>query len=287
MTTPALLPPRDSIARDVRRALEEDIGSGDVTADLLPAEARARARVIAREVAVLCGSAWFDECFRQLDPDVRIEWFAGDGDRTVAGAPLCRIEGNARALVSAERSALNFLQTLSATATTTAAYVEAARGTRTAILDTRKTLPGLRYAQKYAVRCGGATNHRIGLFDAILIKENHIAAAGSLAAAVAAARAAHPSLLLEVEVENFDELEQALAAKVDRIMLDEFSPDDMRRAVAHVAGRVSIEVSGSVTLERVRSIAETGVDFISVGSLTKHVRAIDLSMRIRMEPQAG
>jgi len=283
-----LLPPDAAVvAQDVARALAEDFGSGDATADLLPATAMASATVITREHAVLCGTAWFDACFRARDPNLVIEWQARDGDRVAANSTLCTLRGNARALVGAERSALNFLQTLSATATVAAQFADAVRGTRTRILDTRKTLPGLRYAQKYAVRCGGATNHRIGLFDAILIKENHIAAAGSLAAAVAAARAAHPSLLLEVEVENFDELEQALAAKVDRIMLDEFSPDDMRRAVAHVAGRVSIEVSGSVTLERVRSIAETGVDFISVGSLTKHVRAIDLSMRIRMEPQAG
>jgi len=283
-----LLPPDAAVvAQDVARALAEDFGSGDATADLLPATAMASATVITREHAVLCGTAWFDACFRARDPNIVIEWQARDGDRVAANSTLCTLRGNARALVGAERSALNFLQTLSATATVAAQFADAVRGTRTRILDTRKTLPGLRYAQKYAVRCGGATNHRIGLFDAILIKENHIAAAGSLAAAVAAARAAHPSLLLEVEVENFDELEQALAAKVDRIMLDEFSPDDMRRAVAHVAGRVSIEVSGSVTLERVRSIAETGVDFISVGSLTKHVRAIDLSMRIRMEPQAG
>jgi len=282
-----LLPPDAAVvAQDVARALAEDFGSGDATADLLPATAMASATVITREHAVLCGTAWFDACFRARDPNLVIEWQARDGDRVAANSTLCTLRGNARALVGAERSALNFLQTLSATATVAAQYTDAVRGTRTRILDTRKTLPGLRYAQKYAVRCGGATNHRIGLFDAILIKENHIAAAGSLAAAVAAARTAHPSLLLEVEVENFDELEQALAAKVDRIMLDEFSPEDMRRAVAHVAGRVSIEVSGSVTLERVRSIAETGVDFISVGSLTKHVRAIDLSMRIRMEPHA-
>ena len=282
-----LLPPDAAVvAQDVARALAEDFGSGDATADLLPATAMASATVITREHAVLCGTAWFDACFRARDPNLVIEWQARDGDRVAANSTLCTLRGNARALVGAERSALNFLQTLSATATVAAQYTDAVRGTRTRILDTRKTLPGLRYAQKYAVRCGGATNHRIGLFDAILIKENHIAAAGSLAAAVAAARTAHPSLLLEVEVENFDELEQALAAKVDRIMLDEFSPEDMRRAVAHVAGRVSLEVSGSVTLERVRSIAETGVDFISVGSLTKHVRAIDLSMRIRMEPHA-
>jgi nicotinate-nucleotide pyrophosphorylase (carboxylating) len=271
------------VAENVARALAEDFGGGDATADLLPASASASATVITRENAVLCGTDWFDACFHARDPNVVIEWQAHDGDRVAANATLCTLRGNARALVGAERSALNFLQTLSATATVAAQYADAVRGTRTRILDTRKTLPGLRYAQKYAVRCGGATNHRIGLFDAILIKENHIAAAGSLAAAVSAARAAHPNLLLEVEVENFDELDQALAAKVDRIMLDEFSPDDMRRAVAHVAGRVPLEVSGSVTLARVRAIAETGVDFISVGSLTKHLHAIDLSMRVKME----
>jgi nicotinate-nucleotide pyrophosphorylase (carboxylating) len=282
VTIPVLLPARDSIERDVHRALEEDIGSGDVTADLLPADARARARVIAREVAVLCGTAWFDECFRQLDPGVRVEWLAADGDRTVAGAPLCRIEGSARALVSAERAALNFLQTLSATATTTSAYVEAVRGTRTAILDTRKTLPGLRLAQKYAVRCGGGMNHRIGLFDAVLIKENHIAAAGSIHAAVARARALHPGLLVETEVENFAELREAIAAAVDRIMLDEFELHELSQAVTEVGGRIPLEVSGSVSLERVRAIAETGVDYISVGALTKHIRALDLSMRIEL-----
>ncbi|MFT3792644.1 MAG: carboxylating nicotinate-nucleotide diphosphorylase [Rudaea sp.] len=283
------LPPPDVVvvAQDVARALAEDFGGGDATADLLPASATASAVVITRENAVLCGTAWFDACFRARDPHVVIEWRAHDGDRVAADATLCTLRGNARALVGAERSALNFLQTLSGTATVAAQFADAVRGTRTRILDTRKTLPGLRHAQKYAVRCGGASNHRIGLFDAILIKENHITAAGSLAAAVAAARATHPDLLLEVEVENFDELDQALAAKVDRIMLDEFSPDDMRRAVAHVAGRVPLEVSGSVTLDRVRSIAETGVDFISVGSLTKHVRAIDLSMRVRMDGHTG
>ena len=279
-------PDAAAVEQDVARALAEDFGNGDATADLLPASAMASATVITRENAVLCGAAWFDACFRARDSNVAIEWRARDGDRVAANATLCTLRGNARALVGAKRSALNFLQTLSGTATVAAQFADAVRGTRTRILDTRKTLPGLRHAQKYAVRCGGATNHRIGLFDAILIKENHIAAAGSLAAAVAAARAAHPNLLLEVEVENFDELDQALAAKVDRIMLDEFSVDDMRRAVAHVAGRVSLEVSGSVTLERVRAIAETGVDFISVGALTKHVRAIDLSMRVRMDARA-
>lgn len=276
-------PSLELIRRDVDRSLEEDFGSGDATADLLPAQARASANVRTREVAVLAGTAWFDECFRARDRDVAIEWHAHDGDTVAADMVLCHLRGNARALVGAERSALNFLQTLSATATTTALYVEAVRGTRTRILDTRKTLPGLRLAQKYAVRCGGGSNHRIGLFDAMLIKENHIAAAGSLGEAVRAARAAHPQLLLEVEVENFVELDEALAVGVDRIMLDEFSAYDLRKAVAHVAGRVPLEVSGGVELDRVLAIAQTGVDFISIGALTKHVRAIDLSMRVSVE----
>ena len=278
---PSPLPP-DVVARDVRAALAEDIGDGDVTADLLPADARARARVITREAAVLCGRDWFDQCFLQLDPATRIEWLAAEGERVAAGALLCRIEGAARALVSAERTALNFLQTLSGTATSTAAFVEAARGTRTTILDTRKTLPGLRLAQKYAVRVGGASNHRIGLFDAVLIKENHIAACGSIAAAVGRARALHPGVLVETEVETFAELREALEAGADRIMLDEFELHELAQAVTEVGGRVPLEVSGSVALERVRAIAETGVDFVSIGALTKHVRAVDLSMRVEL-----
>lgn len=277
-----VLPARDAIESDVRRALAEDVGSGDVTADLLPSGAQARARVLTREAAVLCGTAWFDDCFRQIDPATRIEWHAADGDRVAAGSVLCRIEGAARALVTAERTALNFLQTLSGTATATATYVDAARGTRTTVLDTRKTLPGLRAAQKYAVRVGGGKNHRIGLFDAVLIKENHIAAAGSIAAAIQRARALHPGLLVETEVENFGELREALAAGADRIMLDEFELHELAQAVAEVGGRVPLEVSGSVALERVRAIAETGVDYVSIGALTKHVRAIDLSMRIEI-----
>lgn len=280
---PVVVPPsHELVARDVRRALEEDIGSGDVTADLLPAGAHARARVITREAAVLCGRAWFDECFHQLDPDTRIEWHAADGERVAAGALLCHIEGVARSLVSAERSALNFLQALSGTATVTSTYVEAARGTRTVILDTRKTLPGLRMAQKYAVRTGGGSNHRLGLYDAILIKENHVIAAGSIKAAILRARALHPDLLVETEVENFAELREALEAGADRIMLDEFELHELAQAVAEVGGRVPLEVSGSVALDRVRAIAETGVDYVSIGALTKHVRAIDLSMRIEL-----
>jgi len=283
VTTAAVVPPpRELIARDVRRALEEDIGSGDVTADLLPSGVRARARVITREAAILCGQAWFEECFLQLDGDTRIEWLASEGDRVVAGALLCRIEGAARTLVTAERSALNFLQALSGTATVTSTYVDAIRGTRTTILDTRKTIPGLRLAQKYAVRIGGGSNHRVGLFDAVLIKENHIASTGSIAAAVQRARALHPDLMVETEVENFTELREALAAGADRIMLDEFELHELAQAVSEVGGRIPLEVSGSVALDRVRAIAETGVDYISIGALTKHVRAIDLSMRVEL-----
>lgn len=273
------------VRRDVIRALEEDLGTGDVTADLLPASQLARARVITRESAVLCGQDWFTACFHELDPAVSIDWQAEEGARVTPGQLLCHVHGTARALVSAERSALNFLQTLSATATATAVHVDAVRGTRTTILDTRKTLPGLRLAQKYAVRTGGGMNHRMGLYDAILIKENHIVAAGSLAAAVGRARILHPSIMVEVEVENFSELREALAVGVDRIMLDEFELDELVQAVTEVDGRVPLEVSGGVEMERVRAIAETGVDFISIGALTKHVRAIDLSMRIELADQ--
>ena len=275
-----VLPPAEQIARDVARALAEDIGSGDCTASLLPADATARARVITREAAILCGTAWFDACFHAIDPQVSVRWHSSDGDTVTAGAALCSIEGKARAVLSGERSALNFLQLLSATATVTARHVEAVRGTGTKILDTRKTIPGLRLAQKYAVRCGGGENHRIGLFDAILIKENHIAAAGSLGAAVRAAHALHPGLFVEVEVETLVELDEALGAGVDRIMLDEFSLEDMRTAVARVDGRVALEASGGIDLAGLRAIAATGVDYISIGALTKHVRAIDLSLRI-------
>ena len=280
----AIVPPTAAeVQRDVQRALAEDIGSGDVTAQLLGADAHASARVITREGGVLAGQAWFDACFRALDAAVEIAWNFADSARIAANDTLCTLRGNARALVGAERCALNFLQTLSGTATVTSQYVAAARGTGATILDTRKTLPGLRLAQKYAVRCGGASNHRIGLFDAILIKENHIAAAGSLAGAVRAARAVNPRLLLEVEVETFDELRAALDAGVDRIMLDEFTPDDIRRAVREVDGRVPLEVSGGVGLDALPALAATGVDYISIGALTKHVRALDLSMRVTMD----
>ncbi|ANB19047.1 carboxylating nicotinate-nucleotide diphosphorylase [Dokdonella koreensis] len=278
----AALPPAETIAEDVRRALAEDIGSGDVTADLLPAVAHARARVITREAAVLCGQAWFEQCFQALDAGVVVDWACAEGQAVTAGSVLCRLTGPARALVTAERAALNFLQTLSATATAAAGYVEAVRGTRTTILDTRKTLPGLRQAQKYAVRVGGAANHRLGLYDMVLVKENHIAAAGSITAAVARARSLHPGIPVEVETENFAELREALAAGADRIMLDEFELHELAQAVAEVDGRALLEVSGGISLDRVRAIAQTGVDFISVGALTKHVRAVDLSMRIEV-----
>lgn len=276
-------PPAERVLADVERAFAEDLGTGDATAELLPADARARATLTCREDAVIAGVPWFDACFRHLDPAVRIDWQTADGMQVSAGAVICRLEGKARALVSAERSALNFLQLLSGTATATAAYVKAVAGTPVRVLDTRKTVPGLRIAQKYAVRCGGGHNHRVGLYDAILVKENHIIAAGGIANAVEAARRLHPRLLLEVEVENLDELRQALDAGVDRIMLDNFTPPLMCEAVAITAGRVPLEVSGNVDLGTIREYAETGIDFISVGALTKHVRALDLSLRLELD----
>jgi nicotinate-nucleotide pyrophosphorylase (carboxylating) len=249
----------------------------------VPADQQVRARVLAREAAVICGQAWFDEVYRQLDPAVSIEWLARDGERIEAEAVLCRVAGPARAVLSGERTALNFLQTLSATATETRRYVDAVAGTHCRILDTRKTLPGLRQAQKYAVRCGGGRNHRMGLYDMVLIKENHILAAGSIAAAVGTARRLSPGVAVEVEVESLAELDQAFDAGADLVMLDELSPEDMREAVRRrdaLTARTQLEASGGVSLETVRHIAETGVDFVSIGGLTKHVAAIDLSMRI-------
>lgn len=274
------LPPASEILADVQRAFAEDIGPGDATADLLDASATATAVLTCREDAVLSGAAWFETCFRQLDPDVRIEWLVHDGDRVAAGSIVCRLAGKARALVTAERSALNFLQLLSATATVTSHYADAIAGTRTRVLDTRKTLPGLRRAQKYAVLCGGGTNHRIGLFDAMMLKENHIIAAGGIPAAVAAARRIHPKLPLIVEVETLDELAQVLDAGADRALLDNFTPAMLTEAVAFTAGRMPLEVSGNVEIDTIRAIAETGVDFISSGALTKNVRAVDLSLRL-------
>jgi nicotinate-nucleotide pyrophosphorylase (carboxylating) len=277
------LPPASEILTDVERAFAEDVGPGDATADLLDAQATATAVLTCREDAVLCGAPWFEACFRKLDPELRIEWLAHDGDRVDAGSPICRLAGKARALVTAERAALNFLQLLSSTATVTARYVDAIAGTRTRVLDTRKTIPGLRRAQKYAVRCGGGSNHRIGLFDAMMLKENHIIAAGGIPAAVRAARMIHPTLPLIVEVETMDELGEAIAAQADRALLDNFTPAMLAEAVAYTAGRIPLEVSGNVELDTIRAIAETGVDFISSGALTKHIRAIDLSLRLDMK----
>jgi nicotinate-nucleotide pyrophosphorylase (carboxylating) len=267
----------------VAAALAEDVGAGDLTARLVPDHRSSRATVITREDAVLCGVAWFDNVFRQVDTRVRIAWSAADGDRVRADQVICTLDGPARGLLTGERTALNFLQALSGTATITSRYVDAVRGTSCRILDTRKTIPGLRLAQKYAVRCGGGVNHRIGLFDAILVKENHIAAAGSIGAAVTAARQLNDRVLLEVEVENLVELEQALDARVERILLDNFSLDELRKAVeitrSHRNAGIELEASGNMTLESLRHVAQTGVDFISVGGLTKHLRAVDLSMR--------
>jgi nicotinate-nucleotide pyrophosphorylase (carboxylating) len=271
------------LGNQVEAALAEDIGGGDVTAALVPAAQRVRGRVITREAAVLCGVAWVDETFRRLDAAVQLTWHAADGALLRAGEVIFEIAGPARAVLSGERTALNFLQLLSGTATTTRAYVEAVAGTGCRILDTRKTVPGLRTAQKYAVRCGGADNHRMGLFDQILIKENHIAAAGSIAAAIEAARHRAPAVPVEVEVESLGELTQALDAHPDIVMLDEFTLHDLRAAVALNRARgtpVKLEASGSVCLENIRAIAATGVDYVSVGSLTKHLRAVDLSMRL-------
>jgi nicotinate-nucleotide pyrophosphorylase (carboxylating) len=280
MVDPLVLPPRAVIVDAARRALAEDVGTGDATAALLPADGFAHAQVIAKEAGVIAGAAWFDACMHEVDARIVVRWDVPDGGRVAPNTRVCAIEGPVRGIVTGERSALNFLQTLSGTATTAAEYVAAVAGTGATVLDTRKTLPGLRLAQKYAVRCGGARNHRIGLFDAVLIKENHIAASGGIAQAVAQARAHTPNLPLEVEVESIDELRTALAAGVRRIMLDDFSDDDMRDAVAIARGQAELEVSGSVTLQRIRAIAETGVHYISVGALTKHVRALDLSLRL-------
>ena len=268
------------ITESVRRALVEDVGSGDLTAALIAPDSMARATVICRETAVLCGCAWFGEVFHQLDPRITITWSLQDGDSVLPRQTLCTLHGPARALLTGERTALNFLQTLSGTATLTRRYVEAVYGTSAVILDTRKTLPGLRLAQKYAVTCGGGHNHRLGLYDAILIKENHLHACGSVAAALAAARTvAGTEMLIEIEVENLKQLHAALDAGAQRLLLDNFDLAGLCRAVLETRGRARLEASGGITLDNVRAIAETGVDYISVGGLTKNLSAIDLSMR--------
>ncbi|MAT94689.1 MAG: nicotinate-nucleotide diphosphorylase (carboxylating) [Halioglobus sp.] len=273
-------PDPQAVAASVRAALAEDIGDGDITAALIPAADSARARVITREDGVLCGRPWVDEVFRQLDPAIALRWAAADGEPIAAGDELLQLEGSAAHLLTGERTALNFLQLLSGTASSCRRYADAVAGTAVRLLDTRKTVPGLRLAQKYAVRCGGCHNHRIGLFDAFLIKENHIAACGGIDAAVRTARAHAPGKPVEVEVENAGELAQALDAGADRIMLDNFSLEALREAVAFTAGRAELEASGNVTEATLLPIAQTGVDYISIGALTKDCKALDLSMRL-------
>jgi len=280
------LPPAAEIERNVDGALAEDVAGGDLTAQLIPAGQPGTATVISREEATLCGTAWFEAAFRKVDPACRITWHAQDGDRIQPNQLLCDIAGPARALLTAERTGLNFLQLLSGVATRTRRFVDTVAGTRARIVDTRKTLPGLRLAQKYAVTCGGGDNHRIGLYDAILIKENHIMAAGGIAQAMAAAKAVAaaatvPCKFIQVEVENLEELRQALAAGATMVLLDNMSLADMAEASRLAAGQAVLEASGGVSLETVRAIAETGVDRISIGGLTKDVQALDLSMRFK------
>ena len=275
--------PNDVISRQVATALAEDLGAGDVTAALVPVDQQVRAQIVAREPAILCGTDWVEATFRQLDPAIHLDWQAHDTDAITADQVLVKLAGPARPILTGERTALNFLQTLSATATAASHYVAAVSGTGCKILDTRKTLPGLRLAQKYATRCGGAQNHRLGLYDMVLIKENHIIAAGSIALAIDTARRTSPGIPVEVEVESLGEFDQALAAGADIIMLDELSQADMREAVARnraLGAKAKLEASGSVTLETVREVALTGVDFVSIGGITKHVRAVDLSLRL-------
>jgi nicotinate-nucleotide pyrophosphorylase (carboxylating) len=282
--SPAL---QSSMERAVTMALTEDIGTGDLTAALVPERQMANASILCREPAVICGIPWFERCFHEVDPTIHIEWLVSEGDRVPANKTLCHLTGSARALLTAERCALNFLQMLSGTATATRRYVDAVAGTRSNILDTRKTLPGHRLAQKYAVTVGGGLNQRIGLYDGILIKENHIAAAGGIPQVLAAASALQRDVSIQIEVESIQELIEALAAGANLILLDNFSLDDLRKAVEINAGRAVLEASGGVTIERVKDIAMTGVDRISIGSLTKDLVAIDLSMRFSPSPAAG
>ncbi|WP_323815320.1 carboxylating nicotinate-nucleotide diphosphorylase [Cellvibrio sp. NN19] len=273
----------DDITKNVALALAEDIGTGDITAQLIPADQTAEARIITREDCIFCGQAWVEEIFKQLDASVEITWHIEDGQAAPANSLLFTLKGNARSLLTGERVALNFVQTLSGTATISHHYAQQVAHTQVKLLDTRKTIPGLRSAQKYAVACGGCHNHRIGLYDAFLIKENHIAACGGIANAIAAAHKIAPGKPVEVEVESFAELEQALAANADIIMLDNFSIDDMKKAVAITAGKAKLEASGNINEETLVPTAETGVDFISIGGLTKHCKAVDLSMRFYNE----
>ncbi|MDX1796782.1 MAG: carboxylating nicotinate-nucleotide diphosphorylase [Hydrogenovibrio sp.] len=283
MSTPTEINYFKDLPSNVTMALQEDIGEGDLSAGLIDKNRQASAKIVAKEPAVICGRPWFDAVFDQVDPSIQITWLCNEGDRVDENTVVCELKGNAAALLTAERSALNFLQTLSATATQTAAYVAQLQGSRTTLLDTRKTLPGLRLAQKYAVKCGGGTNHRIGLYDAILIKENHIMAAGSLYNAVTTAKQQHPDTTVEVETETLEEVQQALDAGADIIMLDNFSLTMIREAVKLNDGKAKLEVSGNVEIDRLPALAETQVDFISTGAITKHIQAIDFSMRFNLE----
>ena len=272
------IPPQHSIQQQVRLALEEDIGSGDITAELIPGDKQVNGFVVCRETAVFCGQAWFDEVFQQLNSQINISWHFADGDQLNANDRVCSVTGNARAILSGERTALNFLQTLSGVATTTARYVEQLVGTNCKLLDTRKTIPGLRLAEKYAVSCGGGVNHRMGLYDAYLIKENHIAAAGSIEAAIHTARKKQPEAWIEVEVETLDELQQAIDSGADRILLDNMDTDVLIKAVALTQRRAELEASGGIDISHLQTIAKSGVDFISTGAITKHLQATDFSM---------
>ncbi len=272
---------------EIRRFLAEDVGLGDITASIIPPSVHAKAEVVTREAMVLCGRDWFQAVFFELDPACLVEWQVAEGEEVAAGSRLCLLSGPARALLTGERTALNLLQTLSGTATAARRFAEAVAGTKVVVLDTRKTLPGLRRLQKYAVKVGGCENHRFGLYDGILIKENHIAAAGSIRAAVARARVLNPGLAIEVEVESLKELEEGLEAGADILLLDNFSLEELRAAVSITQGRALLEASGNINLTNIRQVAETGVDRISVGALTKHLKAVDLSMRVVLEHQGG
>lgn len=272
--------PHSVIEDAVHTALKEDIGDGDITAQLIPEENFVIANVTSNEDCILCGMDWFEEVFRQIDDEVLVEWFADDGDKITRGESICSLSGSARSILTGERTALNFLQTLSAVATRSAEFAQAISKTNAIILDTRKTIPGLRLAQKYAVTCGGCQNHRMGLYDAILIKENHITACGGIQSAVDKARFQNPEMPVEIEVENMDELDQAINAGVDRILLDNFTIKQLKQAVKHCKGRVPLEASGGVTLDTVKKIASTGVNYVSTGALTKDIKAIDLSLRL-------
>lgn len=268
---------------DVRRFLAEDVGQGDLTALVIPEEKLAKATIVTREATLVCGQAWVNAVFKKLDADIVIDWQFEEGEQAFSGDVLCYLSGSARALLTGERAALNMLQTLSATASLANQYAKALEGTDSVVLDTRKTIPGLRLAQKYAVRCGGGTNHRVGLYDGILIKENHIMASGSIAKAVAAARQISTTVEVEVEVENLDEVKQALDAQADILLLDNFTLEQLKEAVELNRGVAKLEASGNVSLSTIRDIAKTGVDFISVGALTKNIQAVDLSMRVNLE----